>query len=344
MPSKLLRSVALSALAVALFAPAASAGDGPPVLPEAQYRGKGTELSITPTGTHVLFFALPIDQQCKGPTPTNLGDFEPIGLGPFEIKADGSFSNADADFDGGTRVKGRFKGKKVTGTVVADAFKDPAKDFDCQKFSGKFSAKLVKGTGLEPGKVLARDDFSDPDSGFEVFNTPNGFGEYLDDGRYRIGLRGPALVAGLRDQPDDLSTVEVEADILTFGGEPTDEVGLACQAIDAVTFIVGLVQQSGAARLLRYEDGEIVEQTESVQLPDGLVKSGQGAANELRLVCRASGGETEIELWVNGEKATSAISASLNRGRTGITAAGSGNGTDYNMTRYVVRIPELPED
>ena len=343
MPSKLLRSVALALLAVAMLTPTAHAGGKPPVLPSAEYRGKGTELVITPTGTHVTFYALPIDQKCKGKTPTNLGEFTVVGFGPFEIDADGRFSNADdADFSD-THVKGRFKGKKVTGTVVADAFEDPAKGFDCQKFSGKFSAKLVKGTGLEPGKVLARDDFTDPQSGFEEFNTTNGFGEYLDDGRYRIGLRGPATVTGLRAEPDGVSTVEVEADIFTFGGESTDQVGLVCQAADAQSFLAGFVRQDGMVELLRYDSGEIVERAESVQLPDGVLKTGQGAANELRLVCRslsASPAETDIELWVNGEQAITAISASSRGGRTGITVAGGGNGTDYNITRYVVRIPE----
>jgi hypothetical protein len=326
------------ALVVGLLAPAASAASGAAVLPQAEYRGKDTELQITADGGGVLVLALPVKQKCKGVTPTNLGDFGPSGLGPFTVKKNGSFGNdPGADLE----IKGRFKGKKVAGTIKAAAFEDPAKDFDCQKYSGRFSAKLVKGTGLKPGKVLARDDFSDPNSGFGESNTTNGFSEYLDDGRYRIGLRGSTTLSALRETPDALASVEVEAEVLTFGGEPLDEVGLACQAIDAQNFIVGFVQQDGLAKLVRFEGGSVIERSEEVQLPDGVLKSGQGAKNELRLTCRATQGErTDLDLYVNGELAVSATSNSQTEGRTGFSVSGAGNGTDYNFTRYEARIPK----
>lgn len=332
--------VALAAVSV-FVAPAAGAASRP--LAQAVYKGNLTSLEVTPDGTGVRVYGLPVKQKCNGATPTNLGDYTSSPLGPFEVKKNGSFTNRapKGTIKNGLTIDGQFKGNKVTGTIKAAAFKDTAKDFDCKKFSGKFSATRVKGTGYKPGNVIARDDFSDPNSGFDVFNTTNGFSEYLQDGRYRLGLRGSAAVAGLRLRPANLYNADVEVDALTFGGDPTDEVGPLCQAVDPVTFIAGFVQQNGIAKIVEYAGGNVLQRSDAVQLPATALKTGQGAKNTLRLVCRAlSGEQTDVELFVNGESAVKTTINSQNKGQTGLAISGGGNGTDYNFTRYEVRYPK----
>ena len=326
-------------LAGAVFAIPASAAKGPPVLPEAVYKGKGTKLQISSDGGSVTVFALPEHNKCKGKTPTNLGDYAPTGLGPFPIAANGSFSNRSTSSDAFS-LKGRFKGTAVSGTLRSSGFKDTAKGFDCADFSGAFSANLVKGTGLKPGKVLARDDFSNPKSGFDVFNTTNGFSEYLKDKRFRVGLRGNAGVTALRAKPANLATAEVDVTVFTFGGEPGDEVGLVCQAIDPQNFLAGYVTQNGTVRFARYVAGARAEASTPASLPAGTVKTGQGARNDLRLVCAPqSDGATRVDLFVNGSSKFATSSKTL-KGATGISVFGNGNGTDYNFTNYVVRVPK----
>lgn len=334
--------IVLAAIATGVVAPSALAGKaGPPVLPKAEYKGKDTAMVITDIDNNVVINKLPVNQECKTKTPTNLGDFSTSGLGPFPIEDDGSFTSGGGGGEGAITVKGKFKGNKVTGTLTAGAFKDPAKDFDCAKYSGKFAAKLVKGTGQKPGQVYERDDFSDPDSGFAVFNITNAFSEYLPDDRFRVGLRAPTTVAALRDTPDALTTVEVEVDTLTFGGEAGDTVGVVCQAVDSLNFTTGKISQAGEVEFIRYEEGSAVERSTPEQVPAGLLKTGSGAKNTLELTCQAiTGFKTDLTLKVNGEVVTSAISASQLEGKTGVSVSGSGAGTDYNFTSYEARVPK----
>lgn len=332
----------LAVLLVAMALPVAAASASP--LPGAEYRGKGTALAITDAGNAVTISELPVRQPCKGRTPTNARDYGDPGLGPFTIEADGSFSNGGetSKIKGTPIIKGRFRAKKVTGTIKEFAFKDSAKGFDCSKWSGAFSAKLVKGTGQRPGAVLATDDFSDPTSGFEVYNETDIYAEYLPDARFRAGVRAPASAIALRAEPGDLASVEVEADTLTFGSEPTSSVGLVCQAIPAARdFTVGFVNSDSTAQIYRYQGGEIVQESTAGTLAAGVWKTGTGAKNTLDLVCRVmSGGGTEVVLEVNGSEAASMTSASARPGQTGVMVSGSSVATEYNFTRFEVRVPK----
>ncbi|MSO79871.1 MAG: hypothetical protein EXQ79_09750 [Acidimicrobiia bacterium] len=324
-----------AALVVGIAATGALAASS--VIPQAEYRAKDAKLTISADGRSFQVFALPVKQECKDPTPANLGDY-PSGLGPFSLDADGSFEFSSP---GGLGLEGKFTAKKVTGTVTASAFKDPTKDFDCAKYTGRFSARFVKGSGQKPGKIIASDDFSDVDSGFKEFNTTNAFAQYLIDDRYRVGLQGQTGIASPRAEPTGLTSVDIESQTLTYGGDPTDEVGLVCQAVDFDTFTVGTISQNGAAQLFRYEDGVIVERSSEKQAPAGVLNTGLGAKNTLKLVCRPDGdGGTSLELFVNGESVAEAISAVANAGQTGVFVSGSGNGTDYNFSNFIVRVPK----
>ena len=327
--------VTFAALTVGLVGPGVLAAGS--VIPQAEYRGKDTEITISPDGRSFVVFALPVRQECKGPTPRNLGDY-PAGLGPFPFDADGTFAFASP---GGLGLEGRFTANKVTGTVTASAFQDPTKDFDCAKYSGPFSAKLVKGTGQRPGTIIASDDFSDRDSGFREFNTKHAFAAYLIDDRYRVGLNGKTGIASLRADPTGVTAVDIESQTLTYGGDPTDEVGLVCQAVDLETFTVGTVSQNGAAQLFRYEGGVIVERSAEKRAPVGVMNTGLGAKNTLKLVCRPDDdGGTSLELFVNGELVVEAFSTVANAGQTGVFVSGSGSGTDYNFSNFIVRVPK----
>jgi len=274
--------------------------------------------------------------KCKGRTPTNLGE----DLGPFEIEKNGSFDNGGKKPD--VVVKGKFSadGKKVTGTLEEPAFKDKAKGFDCPAYKTSYSAKLVKGTGALPGDTLAEDDFSDADSGFDTFNSQNSFGEYLDDGRYRLGLRGPGASYSYRDDPVT-SFVEVAATVRWYGNDEQDAAGLACQG-DGGSFTVGFVRGNGQVELKRYEDGKIAESASPTTLPAGVLKAGQGEPNDLVLTCvpHPEDNTTSVTLEVNGEVAGKARSSSAIEGKTGFFVEDQVGGTDFNFEDYVASVPE----
>ena len=114
--------------------------------PGARYKGKGTLLETNDEGSGVSVLKLPIAPECKK-APSDLGDFGSSGIGPFTVKADGSFTNKVSGRKlppGSVLFRGEFSddGSKVTGTVSQSKFKD-SKGLSCDAFKGKFSAKLI---------------------------------------------------------------------------------------------------------------------------------------------------------------------------------------------------------
>jgi len=131
-------------LSTALVAAAVTTALAAPVA-NTTYVAKGTELHTGADGTTVSVSKLPIRQKCKGVKPSNQGDFGSSGLGPFPVKADGTFTNGGRyapKTPGSVIVKGKFSndGTTVKGTVKVSAFKD-SKGFDCKAFVGSFTAK-----------------------------------------------------------------------------------------------------------------------------------------------------------------------------------------------------------
>lgn len=311
------------------------------ILGDATYKAKGTEIVTAPDGSTVTINTLPVKIKCKGITPTNLGE----DLGPFPIKKNGSFTNGRkrATRPGTAAINGKFSsnGKTVRGTFEEAKFKDPAKDFDCPHYKISWSAKLVKGTGVRAGEILARDDFTDDKSGFGTFNSTNSFGEYLKDGRYRVGLRGPGAAFALRDEPV-ASMIDVSATVRWFGNDELDGAGLVCQASGSGSFTVGFARGNGKVELKRYVDSKIFESATPATLPDGVLKSGQGEANELELTCipDATSNSTHVELKVNGQVAARANTSSIAEGKTGFFVEDQAGGTDFNFEDYVAKVPE----
>lgn len=338
-----IRAVLVALGAGALVATAWASPGGAAVPGEGRYEGAGgTQIVTSSDGGSVTLDKVPIKVKCKGITPTNLGE----ELGPFPIERNGTFTNGVKKVKAGSgnvALAGKFSsdGKKVSGTVEEAAFKDEAKDFDCPRFKGTFSAKLVKGTGLVPGKVLAKDDFSDAKSGFAVFNEQNSFAEYLKDGRYRLGLRGPGAVFAFRDQPE-ASIIDVRATVRWYGNDELDAAGLVCQGTDGSTFSVAFVRGNGQVELKRYVAGQIFESAKPVAAPSGLLKSGKGEANDLELRCLpdATDQSTALTFSVNGKVVGRARTSAVTTGKTGFFVEDQAGGTDFNFDDYLASVPK----
>lgn len=300
----------------------------------AEYEGKGVALVVGPGGRSVTIESLPIDLECTGTAPTNAGE---IGI---ELPLDGrTFSSGSKKSDRCIAGKFSANGKKVTGEVRETAFEDPAKGFDCKAFSGKWSANLVKGTGTASGTVLARDDFSDPASGFEEYNTANGYAEYLDDDRFRVGARGAGTLVALRAQPEAQDVI-VEADAAIFSTDPSDSAGLVCRATASDTYVGAFLQANGNAILAVFRYGAVVEPSRQVQVPG--FDATPSAKHRLRLSCGSEtvGGRfAQLAFSVDGEEVLTLSHDPGVVGATGVAAAGSSGATEVVYSDFVVRAP-----
>jgi hypothetical protein len=338
-------SIALAFAVVSAAAGPSGAATAPKVVPGATYSSTGTNLVVDVGGTSVRVVSLPVHAKCKAGAPSNEGDYGATGLGPFPIKDDGSFTNVAKGQKAGatqTVVRGRFAGATVSGTVVEPALHD--KGFDCAKFTGTWKAKRVTGTGdtTKAGAAYAKDDFSDPDSGFGVFNADDSYGEYLQDGRFRIGTRHPASAVSFRETP-----VTATADItVTTGftsGSGSDGAGLACLGTGPTSFVAGFVGLDGTAGLLRYADNQVAEQAPDRKVPDGLLKTGDQAQNDLRMTCSTSPDDpnrTDVHLFLNGKEVASASASIGGAGKVGLYVSGGSGASEFTFSKFEVRKPK----
>lgn len=340
-------SVALAAVgAVGTFGSAAVSAATAPVIPGATYSGSGTKLVVDPAGATVSVISLPVHAKCDGRAPANEGDYGSTGLGPFTITRDGRFTNVakgQKPGPGQTIIDGRFHGSAVSGTVAQPAFKDASKGFDCKRFAGSWKATRVKGTGdtTKPGATYATDDFSKAKSGFDTFNEDAVYAEYLPDHRFRIGFRSAASATSLRDTPET-ATADITVTTGFTKGSGLDGAGLACRGTDARSYIAGYVALDGTAHLARFANGEQVERADPVAVPADLLKTGDQAQNEVRLVCVPSSDDpehTDATLYLNGKKVLGAIASAGGPGKVGLYANSTTGDSEFTFSDFSVRKP-----
>jgi len=339
------RSGVLALALVIGLSHAAAAAASPKAVPGATYVGKGAVLEVDAAAGSVRIRKLPIHADCRK-APANQGDYGSTGIGPFAIAKDGTFTNVAS----GTRarsdqtvIEGRFAGRTVTGTIVEPALRDDAKGFDCKRFSGTWKATRKPGTGddSKPGATYATDDFSKVSSGFDAYNEAAVYAEYLPDARFRIGFRSPSSAASLRKTPET-ATADIQVTTGYTRGSGLDGAGLACLGTDALSYIAGYVDVDGTAHLSRYSAGEQIERADPVAVPAGLLKTGDQAQNEVRLVCTPDAenpAHTDATLFLNGRQVLSAIASAGGTGQVGVFANSSSGDGEFTFAAFSVKKP-----
>ena len=166
-----------------------------------------------------------------------------------------------------------------------------------------------------PGAVLYQDDFSDPSSGWEIFNDPErGTMDYFDTfyrihvlGEYQMLSTGPGL---------DFTDVQLEADMLKVVGESDDMFGLVCRVADPQNFYFFVISSDGYYGIGKVIDGDQLMLGSQGMLPSENIFQGT-AKNHLRADCIRE----ELILSVNGQELIRIEDHELERGDVGILAA-----------------------
>ena len=168
------------------------------------------------------------------------------------------------------------------------------------------------------------------------------YAEYLTDGGFRIG-RAAALGehASLRAEPVS-ATVDATVTTGFTTGSGGDGAGLACLGTGPTTYVAGYVSLDGTAHLLRYVEGQEVERAPDAPVPAGLLRTGDRARNEVRLVCTTSSGNpdrTDVALSLNGTEVASAQASAGGAGQVGVFANSTTGGTEFMFSDFSVRKP-----
>jgi hypothetical protein len=185
----------------------------------------------------------------------------------------------------------------------------------------------------QPPKVLFKDDFSNPNSGWNRITTTQGQTDYAD-GVYRIFVNEPNL--DIWSTPGrNFQDVRIEVDALKVGGERDNRFGLICRAVDLQNFYTFIVSSDGY-----YGIGKISGQDyhligmDALQPSNTIIKG--SALNHLRADCI---GDT-LSLYINGQKLGEVRDSDFYKGDVGLIAGTYEQaGTDIRFDNFIVYQP-----
>ena len=181
-----------------------------------------------------------------------------------------------------------------------------------------FSAVLPPpGTEIGPvgDQVLFADDFSDPDSGWDVRETANGATGY-QDGRYFIRVDTPKFQLWSSPGQPFEGNVIVEAIAGLASGPEENEMGVFCRYQDRKNFVYGSIGTDGYYAIVEIKDDEttILTGEGKFQRSDGIP-----IGSETYFIQLACVGD-QYTLFVNGEEIDSALSDAFTGGDVGLLA------------------------
>jgi len=145
-----------------------------------------------------------------------------------------------------------------------------------------------------PSNVIFQDDFSDPDSGWEVGRYDDGSVGYKS-GVYSVtSLSNGNTMWGVANRTFDNIVIEVDATQVAAGPESDNDYGVICREQGNGNGYYLLLSGDGYYAIIKARDDEfyyLVDWTETEAIHKG------NATNHIRAVCNG----TSLELSVNGE-------------------------------------------
>ena len=169
---------------------------------------------------------------------------------------------------------------------------------------------------LSPGdQVVSADDFSEPDSGWDVRETDNGASGYRN-GRYFIRVNTPTyqLWSTPGESFDGVVNVEVVAGLSS--GPEENEMGVVCHYQDKGNFIYASIGTDGYYAIVQIKDDESTILTGAGKFVQSDAIPINGESYHIRLACEAD----TYTLFVNGEWIDAATSTAFTGGEAGLLA------------------------
>lgn len=200
----------------------------------------------------------------------------------------------------------------------------------CQAISGPTVEKQAE---IPPGEVLFKDDFSDPNSGWDQTTTVHGVTDYVE-GKYRIFVNeintdtwaNPGLNFG---------DVHIEVEATKIGGPDDNDFGIMCRVQSPSQYYFFIISSDGYFGIgkVNGEQQEVLG-VESLQ-PSEAIRQGAGT-NLIKATCIGD----ELSLTVNDVMLYSVNDAEFGSGDVGLIAGTfTKPGTDIHFDNFVVLKP-----
>ncbi len=196
---------------------------------------------------------------------------------------------------------------------------------------------LPAATPTPHSKVVLKDDFSDPASGWDRKNSSDYILDYVKGGyRIFIGKDNGGELVWIKD---GLTNVSVEADVQKIGGPDEGWFGVLCRVKEGTGGYAFEVSMDGSYQIDKYTFTPKGDQTATLtggSLNPNLFKAGE--ANHLRAACD----RTTLSLFVNEQFVSQTSDADFSTGGVGLISltGGSGkSGVDHLFSNFVVKGP-----
>ena len=188
----------------------------------------------------------------------------------------------------------------------------------------------------QPSRVLFKDDFSDPTSGWTRVSANNGLTDY-DDGVYRILVEQPNTDIWARPQ-QRFGDISIEVNTFKVSGDRNNRFGVICRLNAPSSFYTFLISSDGYYGIGKVEGSDYsLIGMESMQASEAIE---QGAAvNTIRADCLGS----TLSLYVNGQKLIEVQDDEFKSGDVGLIAGAYATpGTDIRFDQFTVRLLTAP--
>jgi hypothetical protein len=159
---------------------------------------------------------------------------------------------------------------------------------------------------------LFKDDFSDPDSGWDEKDNAAAMYEYSDGG-YRMMVKLPGyFVWSLVPDNEDYDNVRIEVDAQKIGGPNDTEFGLVARYQNNNNFYAFMLTNDGQALIFKIEDGALEGlSSQYLEDVDGI------NSNDVNAIAVVMDGKN-LELYVNDKLVASATDSSMKTGQVGL--------------------------
>jgi hypothetical protein len=185
-----------------------------------------------------------------------------------------------------------------------------------------------------PDNVLFQDDFSDPSSGWDRVNQPEGITDY-NNGVYRIFVN--TINTDVWANPGlDFSDVRIEVEATKVGGNDNNDFGVICRYQDADNYYFFILSSDGYYGIGKVRDGQQKLIGVEAMPPSEAIVQGN-ASNRVRADCLGP----KLSLYANDEFLAQYEDTDFSSGDVGLIAGTSPEapGTDIHFDNFQVLKP-----
>jgi hypothetical protein len=185
------------------------------------------------------------------------------------------------------------------------------------------------------GSTLYQDDFSNPNSGWDVGETDNGSTGY-HDGVFVIKVNNPKY-AKWSNAYQTFENAAIEVDVVLAQGPASGELGLICRyQSDDQNFIYATISPDGFYGIYDSKDGTDTVLTGNGKLAQtDAIKPGN-ATNHIQFICNGD----QYTLRINGQLVDAVTNSRLSSGDVGLIAAtGDEGGLEAHFDNFLVTAP-----